>query len=227
MMISPEAFYEYELKGKSQREIFRVIRSLKREINRLKRAVEETWLTEEMSELTMCPSPLTRIKCSKDYLKQAIQAYEETGEKYQPTKAEQKAMEFDRALESLCRLKFSIGGFFGGNETRTFTVSGNNVLLDVGLGPVPDSPNWPEYCPYTREEFISRLRDLLIGEWKKSYYNPCVCDGTQWELEIQYEDGRKPIRIYGSNAYPYNFDDLTELLGVELEEDAETEDKNK
>ena len=35
MMISPETFYEENLKGKSAEEILRVIKSLKREINRL------------------------------------------------------------------------------------------------------------------------------------------------------------------------------------------------
>ena len=40
MMICPETFYEECLKGKSDKEITKVIRSLKREIGRLKNIVE-------------------------------------------------------------------------------------------------------------------------------------------------------------------------------------------
>lgn len=40
MMISPEEFYNESLKGKSTDQIMRVIRSLKREIGRLKNIVE-------------------------------------------------------------------------------------------------------------------------------------------------------------------------------------------
>ena len=43
-----------------------------------------------------------------------------------------------------------------------------------------------------------------------------VCDGTQWELTIEYNNGRKPFTC-GSNAYPYNFKNLTELSGIEDE----------
>lgn len=39
-------------------------------------------------------------------------------------------------------------------------------------------------------------------------------DGTQWELKIDFSNGHKPLRIYGSNAYPYNFHELMDLLGI-------------
>ena len=45
MMISPESYYEIALKGKTPQEIMKEIRSLKKEINRLKRALEDPWLT--------------------------------------------------------------------------------------------------------------------------------------------------------------------------------------
>ena len=42
MMISPETFYEENLKGKSAGEILRVIKSLKRETNKLKKLLKVT-----------------------------------------------------------------------------------------------------------------------------------------------------------------------------------------
>ena len=86
--------------------------------------------------------------------------------------------------------------------------------------------NLSVYYPFTKAEFIEGLRNLHIGEWKRDYMNPYVLDGTQWNLEIQYNGDRKPIRISGSNAYPYNFDDLTEFLGVDEEADNESDNES-
>lgn len=86
MMISPEGYYEVSLKGKSKAEILKEIRSLKREINQLKRYMEEHSLEPE----EMFPTRLTRLKCNREYLVRAIQAYVGAGGIYKPTKAEQK-----------------------------------------------------------------------------------------------------------------------------------------
>lgn len=223
MMIGPEGYYEVNLKGKTKQEILKKIRSLKREINQLKRSLEEHFLeTEEMF-----PTRLTRLKCYRNYLDRAIRAYEEAGGRYIPTKAEQKSRDFDASLDSLQKMVFFIGGFFGGYETRTYTVSGDKVILDVEHSLTLKPSNLPVFYPFTKEEFISGLREIHIGEWKRKYDDPLVMDGTQWELEIHFDGNSKPVRIYGSNAYPYNFQDLTDFLGIEeeeIEDEEETEE---
>ena len=78
MMISPETYYEMNLKGKSQEEIMKKIRSLKIKIGQLKRSIENT---DDMV-LEVFPSKQTRLKCDWDYLERAIQAYEEAGGEY-------------------------------------------------------------------------------------------------------------------------------------------------
>ena len=213
MMISPESYYETYLKGKSQQEILKEIRSLKRENNQLKKKIEEQ-LPD--SDQYIMPSRLTRFKCNREYLDRAILAYEEAGGKYLPTKQEQKSLKFDCALENLYRFKFSIGGFCGGYETRTYTVTDDNVMLDVENTHILKPSNLPVYFPFTKEEFVEGLKDLHMGEWKKDYTELLILDGTQWELEIQYTNGRRPVRISGSNAYPYNFEDLLEFLEIDF-----------
>lgn len=222
MMISPETYYEMELKGKSQQEILKKIRSLKREINKLKKLIEEY---DPSPDAFIMPDGLTRIKCNRGYLKKAIQAYEDAGGRYIPTKQEQRSQDFNRILEDLHCLKFSIGGFFGGYETRTYTVRGDKVMLDVENTIIAKPSNLPMYYPFTKTEFIDGLRNLHIGEWKRDYMNPYVLDGAQWNLEIQYNGNRKPVRFSGSNAYPYNFDDLTEFLGINEKADNESDDE--
>ncbi len=216
MMISPEAYYEICLKGKSKEDILKEIKSLKREINKLRKKIESP--DPEQKEI-IYPTSLTRLKCNRQYLDRAIAAYEEAGGEYVFTQAEQKVRNLDRDLGKMSRLVFSIGSFFSGHETRTYTISGDQVMLNIEHTLLLKPSNLPSYCPFTKEDFIDGLRNIHLGEWKKNYDDPCVCDGTQWELEIQFNGKRKPFQVSGSNAYPYNFDDLTEFLGIDQEED--------
>lgn len=67
--------------------------------------------------------------------------------------------------------------------------------------------------PFSKEEYISQFKALYIGEWDSNYYR-FVLDGTQWHLGIYFSNFHDDIEIYGSNAYPYNFNKLCELMGI-------------
>lgn len=127
MMIHPEGYYEMFLKGKTKQELQTAIRSIKKHINSLKKEIEDP----EEDKMLMLPTPLTRLKMNREYLARAIQAYEEAGGVYVPMKAEQKSTEFDQALDSFSKLVFSIGGYFNGYETRTFTVREDRIMLEI------------------------------------------------------------------------------------------------
>ena len=214
MMISPESYYETNLKGKSQQEILKEIRSLKREINQLKRYLEEYSPEPE----GVSPTRLTRLKCIREYLDRAIQAYAEAGGIYKPTKAEQKDQEFNASLQSMKRFVFDYGGYLSGYEKRTYTVAGEKVLLDRDSFSFLNPPDLSVHEPLSKNEFIEGIAQLHIGEWKRSYYDMTVLDGIQWSIDIEYDGDHKPVHIDGSNAFPYNFDDLLEFLGIDNEE---------
>ena len=220
MMISQETYYEMNLKGKSQEEIMKKIRSLKIQIGQLKRSIENA----DDIVCEVFPGRQTRLKCYRDYLERAIQAYEEAGGEYVRSKAEQKDHDFNDALDSMSQLMFTIGGFFCGHETRTFTVSDGQVLVDVEKTMI--SMDKEEYGPYRKEDFISGIKALHIGEWKRTYNDPLVMDGTQWGLDIYYNNGRKAVKISGSNAYPYNYEDLKEFLEVEMEDEEDEQNQD-
>jgi hypothetical protein len=67
--------------------------------------------------------------------------------------------------------------------------------------------------PFRKNEFLSQLKALHIGEWK-SHYDRLALDGTQWHLGIYFSNFHEDIEIYGSNAYPYNFNKLCELMEI-------------
>ena len=227
MMISPEGYYEMELKGKSAEDIAKKIRGLKNEIGHLKKTIESP---DYGTEPVIHPDERTRLWCSRLYLERAIAAYEEAGGTYQPSKAEQTAAAFDAAIPTITKVIFSIGGFFGGQETRTITLTEDHLQLYVEHTFIPTPTNFdiePDY-PMTKEEFLEGLRDIHIGEWRRHYdasdYGVYILDGTQWELTIEYADGRK-AEYDGSNAYPFSFDRFCELIGYEEETEDEEDDE--
>ena len=111
MMISPESYYEEYLKGKTKEEIMTVIRGLKQEIGHLKNIMEG--LEYGIKEIVH-PSEDTRLHWTREYLERARQAYVEAGGIYTLSKSEQKAADFDANIDAICKITFSIGGFFGG-----------------------------------------------------------------------------------------------------------------
>ncbi len=212
MMISPEQYYEMNLKGKNQREILREIRSLKREINRLKRVLQDP---DQSFEKMILPDPMTMISCNRDYLEYARRAYEEAGGKYEPTREELRDQEFNASLQYMKRFIFIYGGFAGIHK-KVYTISGDEVLCETESMIKTLSADHPEEEPLDREEFLREIAKLHLGEWKKNYIDDTILDGVQWSIEIQYEDGRKPVHFYGSNDFPYNFDELLRLLNMDV-----------
>jgi hypothetical protein len=222
MMISPNIYYEFELKGKTQQDLFVCIQSLKKEINALKRELEDPSIAPEYR---MMPGPLTMLKCYRDYLQMAIKAYTEAGGIYKPTIAERKDQAFNAALQKIKRFDFTYGGYRSGFEIWTYEANGETMKPVLDFSRTLNPFDLPVNEPYTKKEFIDGIAELHIGEWKRTYDDPSILDGKQWSLEITFEGGHKPVRIHGSNAFPYNFNDLLEFLGIGRdEEEAADED---
>ena len=216
MMISPETFYEMNLKGKKADQIMTVIRGLKQEIGRLKNVVEHPDYV-----CLIKPSERTRISCSQDYLERAKQALVEVGGTYIPSAAEKKEIEFNENIQYINKVEFCIGGYFGGYETKTYTIDGNKVHTHIEHSLILEPSNIGDFEieEIDKDYLFEMLQRLHIGGWRKNYntrrFGYMVCDGTQWHLKIYFSNGHKPIKIYGDNAYPYNFNQLLELFKVE------------
>lgn len=216
MMIGPEGYYEAYLKGKTTAEIMTAIRGLKQEIGRLKNTMEHP-----NYQRTMHPSEETRLWCTRLCLERAKLALVEVGGAYVPSRAEERVAKFDADIPFISKVEFSIGGFFEGCETRTYTIYGNQVHMDVGHPLIlkPSSLEDIERAEMDADDFLSELAELNIGEWRRDYdpsrWGYAVLDGTQWHLYIYYSNGRRAVKIRGSNDYPYNFNRLLELFGID------------
>lgn len=227
MMIGPEGYYEEYLKGKTAAQIMSAIRGLKNEIGHLKNVMEHPDY-----EPVVCPSESTRLWCSRLYLERAKEALAEVGGTYTPSQAELRAKSFDDNIPAITRLIFSVGGFFDGFEIRTVDVDAESVTMTISnsIEREEAASLSAEVWSMTKDEFLDSLLDLHIGEWRKHYdtrrFGYDVLDGTSWELQIEFNNGSKPLVFSGNNAYPYSFDAFRDLLGMSSdEEECDTEEK--
>ena len=158
MMISPETYYEECLQGKSQSAILQQIGLLKKEIKRLKEVMESD---NNSPEAMIMPSPLTRIKCNREYLEMAKLALEEAGGQYELTDEDLRDQSFNTKLAAMHRFTLEIGGFFNGYTKYKYTISGDLVLFDADHSFYLKPSNLPLYEPFTREEFVRSIAALI------------------------------------------------------------------
>ena len=208
MMISPES-YHAEVKDKSPAEIEKEIRKLRRLIARLKKDIENPGGEPD----NICPSRSTMIYWSREYLKMAKRALSETGGEYHETKEEQRAQQFLENLPNLRRMELEICNFMSWDE----------YVIEIDGDTVKHFPKLEslivEEQVETREELLNRLRDVHLEEWKKTYspkpYGMYILDGTQWDLKLEYSDGIRPVKYEGDNVFPWNFEELCTIFGVD------------
>lgn len=90
-----------------------------------------------------------------------------------------------------------------------------NSLDDENLNIIPQSKQY-------YDTFIEELANI-IREWDSSYNDPDVMDGTQWHLDILESDKH----YWGSNKFPNNYGDLTNLLQKYFHVDEYIAERNK
>ena len=128
-----------------------------------------------------------------------------------------------------------IGGVFSFVTKYIVNLNGDKVVRETqydDFSPRVEVPFIPEYdSEANKENFLDSLRNIRIGEWD-AYYEPSrfratVLDGTQWELCIVYSKGRK-VKKSGNNLYPYNFNQLLDLMWIpQIEEMEEIQEINE
>lgn len=176
----------------------------------LKRQLEQP----VMSEVYTHPSPEVQIMCIRQYIEEAGRILSERGVEYKPTQVEQRAIDFNARLSEVVEIHVVRSGFFAGCKNYIITLGENFQTVCYGYGiEFTEVARWN--IDVDKSAFISELEKLYIGEWK-SHYPSQIIDGEQWEVSFKYGDGTSR-KFVGSNAYPYNFYDLIDLLSIEEE----------
>jgi len=207
MMISPQYYVETNVKDKSCEEILKIIKKLHREMSSLKKHAEL-----DNSEIISHPSYQVRIDMTRQYIEHSKKYLIEQGGVYTPNKLELKSQQFDNDLKHVNCIEIEYGGFCGGSEIRTLKKWDNLIIVERKFynGACDDGKSL--YNDLTWSELLDMLSDLHIGEWEKTYDDPLILDGTQWSLDLEYDQDIKKRHYYGSNMFPYNFDDFLSIM---------------
>lgn len=206
MQTNPDIRFEKALNEKTPEQLIKEIKVFKREVERLKHVIEEEPDNPENSILL---SPQTQIRVYRDYLKHLFEAYKKAGGEYVPTKAELESLESNESLTYLqsIRLSLRIAGLT--YVERIFVIDGSEVVLKIN-----DTADFSSEEKYSKDEFLSKIADFYIGEWKKRYSGNVQKDGIRWDLEFNYIDECDPVKYTCLNAYPYNFKEFAALFQV-------------
>lgn len=211
-----------------QEEIIRI----KRDMRSLKDRMEQP---DEDLRQHKTAAQLDSLARAREQLALAKKALEKAGGEYTPDEADIRASALLENLTFMNKLTFEIGGFFGGYTT--YTVEAADSRIQGGLfkyikyivdgerswssRPDPSfilDPGKPVPPIRTLEDLGGYLREIHVEEWMPEYwpdrFGVSVLDGTQWSLKIEFSNGHPAWESFGSNSYPYNFDDFQRLFGL-------------
>lgn len=119
-----------------------------------------------------------------------------------------KKQAIDAAYAKIKEIHAEVGGF-----------TGDSYIAEIDLAGRKGS--WKKYR-YSEEtfsrtiddkevaDFICQLKMIDFLNWKSSYVEPDILDGTQWNIVV-IREGRT-IKKYGSNKYPLGWECFCEMI---------------
>lgn len=130
---------------------------------------------------------------------------------YVPTIQEQSDLQFNARLNLISKIIFRIGGFLDGWETYTIDLKAGIMHIEHWLEKGTD-------CKIDVDAFLKGLEKIHVGSWKDDYTTSpytdvAEYDGTEWTLDIQYDDGFHWVYT-GINCCPYNFTSFLKLIDL-------------
>ena len=118
-------------------------------------------------------------------------------------------------IDCIESITFEYGGFCDGTEKRTISHNGDEIVVDREFYNGLSDDGIVPYEGKTWTELLEDLESVSIDDWDEEYDDLDVLDGTQWSLDIEYNDGTESRHYWGSNKYPKNFDDFLEIIEME------------
>ena len=198
--------------GKSVEEIKKEIDKLHRRNLSLIRTIENPCKTEKQAaKIKQIKQEISEIYSAIVVAK--LYLYERHNEAY-TKRGDERAFIFRSNLPYVSEIELHISSFFSPKQPVTITFDGDKVIKTTY--------EWynegQTVLEMSKDDFLANMVDLNIGYWKKDYnpdrYGCLIEDGEQWSLTIKWSFGKEMVYT-GSNAYPYNFEELCALFQVD------------
>jgi hypothetical protein len=113
-------------------------------------------------------------------------------------------------INNIIGFSFECGGIFVGSPKIEVNIVDNKVLC-IYNNPLKKNKHLFEISNEDWEEFIDDILKIHILTWKNSYFNPNIEDGTQWEVNINFQNGKK-FEILGCNDFPKEWEVFNKIV---------------
>ncbi|MBQ7332996.1 MAG: hypothetical protein IJW38_01435 [Clostridia bacterium] len=209
MLLSAETYRDMYLEGKDESSVKEEAVKLRREIARLKYKMESPSYPFETHPF---PSEYDQLSACRSYLNEANERLLALGVTPEYSEEELLNRDFSNNADCIRKVSLAIGTYLDhcyelriyDSEATLCRISGGNKSVEVSLD---------------REKVISSLLTLNMGEWRDSYlpehYGSSFSEPVRWRLLIEFSNSFAPRFYEGVGVFPYNFDKLKRLLGVE------------
>ena len=209
-MMTLEIFNEHVLKGKNVEELYDLIEDFKIEKVFLKLQIEK----ENIAAFTLPPTEMmSKINSYRLYIRDTYRKIEKIGGTTERADDEEVAIKFQENIPNIYQIDYQIGGYFEGNEKYRLTFEADQVIATKHHSHEKSSPI---NAVIDNNTFLKEFSALHIGEWRDAYadsdYGEEVMDGTTWSLKVHFSGEMNTTEFVGSNAFPYNFGTLDQLI---------------
>ena len=114
-------------------------------------------------------------------------------------------------MDKLSHFYFEVGGF-GDRQTLELMEDGE-IIVKLGQAKIPWFYEGERHLKPSSGKwsvFLEEIEKLHVWNWEPSYHQMDMCDGSQWELQMNIGD--KSLKSYGSNKLPEKFDQFKEAI---------------
>lgn len=211
MYISVESYEEMYLNNKDVAEIEREVEKIRGEIARLKMKIESPAYLYATKSF---PTDDKVIEIYRAYFNKATEVLSaKLGVACVLTEEEKVARLVDSMTDEIECLTLTIGRYLENKYELSFD-SDSAKITELHLGEAA------KIRVGNRDELLSALRELHIGEWKANYlpeqYGCTLNEPTKWQVRLDYRGGAAPRFYDGLGIFPYNFTALCKILGAEV-----------
>lgn len=148
-----------------------------------------------------------------------------------PDAMRKKWEEEDKKIDSNCIFDAFEGGYFGPSYYYFVNEYQNKYYFSFGYSKdgklIQNSRGCKDLheIQQNAEHYEKMLLEIneIVKDWKDSYNNNDIMDGTQWHLEIK----KRNKKYSGSNEFPHNYNDLTKVLNKYFNADDFVPNKDK
>ena len=211
MYISVEDYYDMYLKDKNEETVAMELEKMRMSIDDLKRKIESP-LYSYGSGMPISEGSVVAIY--RDYFNRAADHLAKMrGIASVLTEEEKRALIIDSMLPSLSALTLTVGSYLQYKYTLSVTDTSAFVTFNSLDGR-------SERRELNRDAVLAELAELHLGEWRDLYtpeqYGCTLNDPDKWQIRIEYKNGSAPYFSDGIGIYPYNFNVLCDILGVDV-----------